>query len=267
MKEAKDVIINGMTLVEILERHKHWLNEDCDDWQSMRADLHEADLCRANLCEAELYGAILYGANLRKANLYEADLRGADLCGVDLCEVNLCGVDLCEADLRVANLYGANLRRANLYEANLLGANLYGVDLCEANLRRSNLYGANLYGAKNTPYIPMECPSDGAFIGWKRVSDSLTRNEILVMLEIPKTARRSSATTKKCRCDRAWVRGFFDLDGKELKDVKKVVNKNYTTTEYIKNKMVHPDKFDTDRWNECSNGIHFFIDKQDAINY
>ena len=31
--------------------------------------------------------------------------------------------------------------------------------------------------------------------------------------------------------------------------------------------MVYPDAFDEDRFNECSNGIHFFIDKQLAINY
>lgn len=30
---------------------------------------------------------------------------------------------------------------------------------------------------------------------------------------------------------------------------------------------VVPDSFDEDRWNECSNGIHFFITKQEAIDY
>lgn len=27
------------------------------------------------------------------------------------------------------------------------------------------------------------------------------------------------------------------------------------------------DSFDEDRWNECSHGIHFFINKQEAIDY
>ena len=31
-------------LQEILENHKHWLNRDCDGWESMRANLREADL-------------------------------------------------------------------------------------------------------------------------------------------------------------------------------------------------------------------------------
>ena len=38
-------------------------------------------------------------------------------------------------------------------------------------------------------------------------------------------------------------------------------------TLYKVGEMAYPDKFDDNRWNECSNGIHFFINKQDAIDY
>ena len=37
-------------------------------------------------------------------------------------------------------------------------------------------------------------------------------------------------------------------------------------TLYKVGEMVYPDSFNEDRWNECSNGIHFFINKQDAIS-
>ena len=134
-------------------------------------------------------------------------------------------------------------------------ANLRG-----ANLRYADLRYANLRNAKNIPYIPLECPSDGAFIGWKKI------NKILIKLEIPEDARRSSATTKKCRCDKAKVLGFYDLNSTEL-NIDKIINHSYNTCEYIKGEMVYPDSFDEDRWNECSHGIHFFINKQDAINY
>lgn len=36
---------------------------------------------------------------------------------------------------------------------------------------------------------------------------------------------------------------------------------------YRVGETVVPDSFDEDRWNECSNGIHFFITKQEAIDY
>ena len=173
------------------------------------------------------------------------------------------GLASMRANLSRANLRDANLRYANLSRANLRGANLRDADLRNANLDGANLRDADLRDAKNIPYIPLECPSEGSFIGWKKI------NKILIKLEIPEDARRSSATTKKCRCDKAKVLGFYDLNSTEL-NIDKIINNynyNYNTCEYIKSEMVYPDSFDEDRWNECSHGIHFFINKQDAINY
>ena len=150
--------------------------------------------------------------------------------------------------------------------ANLGGANLSDADFRYANLRDANLGGANLSDAdfryaKNIPYIPLECPSDGAFVGWKKV------NNVLIKLEIPADAKRSSATTNKCRCDKAKVLGFYDSLGSKELDMTELVNNKFKKCKYVKGEMVYPDFFDEDRWNECSHGIHFFVNKQDAINY
>ena len=51
-------------------------------------------------------------------------------------------------------------------------------------------------------------------------------------------------------------------------EVLEVVNHAYgQETRYKVGEMVYPDSFDEDRRNECSHGIHFFINKQDAIDY
>jgi len=44
-------------LKTILENHKHWLNEDCEGWEDMRANLINADLSDANLRYANLRAA------------------------------------------------------------------------------------------------------------------------------------------------------------------------------------------------------------------
>ena len=36
---------------------------------------------------------------------------------------------------------------------------------------------------------------------------------------------------------------------------------------YKVGEMVSVDNFDEDRWNECSTGIHFFINFQEAVEY
>ena len=249
------------------------------------ANLIGANLKEANLEGAKLKNAFLEGANLEGANLEGADLRGANLRGANLKEANLEGANLRNADLRGtflrwANLTGANLsgvtlesaflQRANLSCANLEGTDLQRANLACANINEANLTGANLFGAnlervklngaKNIPYIPLSCPSEGAFIGWKKVN-----NEYLVKIQIPEDARRLSATSRKCRCDMAKVLDITSLDGEEHYD--EVVNYNYTTTVYKVGEKVYPDSFDENRWNECSHEIHFFINKDDAINY
>ena len=204
---------------------------------------------------ADLRGADLGGANLRGADLGDAYLRGANLRGADLGGANLRDADLGDAYLRGADLRGADLRDADLGDAYLRGANLRGADLGDAYLR-----GANLRDAKDIPFIPLACPSDGAFIGWKKVSRHL------IKLEIPEDARRSSASGRKCRCDKAKVLAITDLGGNN--PIECIENNNYTPGILYKvGETVYPDSFDEDRWNECSHGIHFFINKQEAIDY
>ena len=213
---------------------------------------HEAE---DNTITLTVEAALSCGVSLAKANLAGACLAVADLTGADLTGADLTGADISWADLADAILIGAKLK-----DANLKGAFLEGADLTEADITGANINWANLNGAKNIPFIPLSCPSEGAFIGWKKVE-----GKYLVKLQIPEDARRCSATTRKCRCDKAMVLEITSLDGE--KHYNEVVNYNYTTTVYKVGEMVYPNSFDDYRWLECSNGIHFFINKQDAINY
>ena len=163
--------------------------------------------------------------------------------------------DLRDADLSYANLSGANLSGANLSGANLSGANLSGADLIGANL----LY-ADLRDAEEVPYIPMVCPEEGVFIGWKKAGGKI------VKLRIPQDALRSSATTRKCRCNKAEVIEIYNTDGTIADE--RIVSSNYDSSfTYEVGKTVEVQDFDTNRWNECTRGIHFFINRREAINY
>ena len=178
----------------------------------------------------------------------------ADLCNADLSNANLRSADLSNADLSYADLCNADLSNANLRSANLRSADLRSADLSNADLSYADLDEGTKMG-----FVPLACPSDGAFVGWKKV------NGKLVKLLIPEDARRSSATTNKCRCDKAQVLAITDTDGNNPID--RITNYEYEPCDYIVGETVIPDSFDEDRWNECSHGIHFFINKQEAINY
>ena len=262
-------------LNEILDLHKKWINsEDGGKCANLcNAALYGADLRGANLCGANLYGANLSNANLCGADLYDADLsnanlRGADLYGADLRGADLRGANLYDADLYDADLSNANLRVADLYGADLRGADLYGADLYGADLRGANLYDANLSKANltrirynnKTLFFALQCPEEDNFIGYKKAQNKI------VKLLITKDAKRSSATTRKCRCSKAKVLSITELDGSDsgLTSINSKYDPNFT---YRVGEIVEVSNFDEDRWNECSTGIHFFITRDEAVQY
>ena len=130
----------------------------------------------------------------------------------------------------------------------------------KANLRGANLYGADLRGAENIPFIPYACPDFGSFIGFKKAQG------MIVVLEIPKDAKRLSSTGRKCRCDKAKVLGIQNVDGTQS-DLTEVASDRTDDFVYKVGEIVSVDDFDEDRWNECSTGIHFFINRQEAVDY
>ena len=107
----------------------------------------------------------------------------------------------------------------------------------------------------------MVCPEKGSFIGYKKC-----RYDLIVKLEIPEDALRSSATTRKCRCSKAKVLSITNPDGAEA-NVEYAVSKKDSGFLYKVGEVVSVDDFDTNRWNECSTGIHFFITREEAVEY
>ena len=211
------------------------------------------------------YGtACLLGADLRGANL-----RGACLCDACLCDANLygaclLGADLRYADLRGADLRGANLRGACLCDACLCDANLYGACLLGADLRDADLRGANL--SELTVAKISILPDEGDIIGWKKAL-ALDGAPIIVKLLIPADAQRSNATGRKCRASTARVLDLQDKQGNSLPPDTTAYSSFDPDFTYKKGETVHVEDFDTNRWNECAPGIHFFITRIEAVKY
>ena len=244
---------------EMLEQHQLWL----DDNGGKRADLQGADLRNADLRNAELRGANLRSARLGGADLSFSDLSYANLRNADIHNANLYGVNLSYADLHKADLSRAIFDWANLNCTDLSYANLYGADLLYANLSGANLNGAILYNVKyneNTSFLALQCPEEGSFIGYKKARGHI------VKLEILSDAKRSSATTRKCRCSAAKVLSITTLDGRDdgTQFISSGRDSNFV---YRVGEIVRVDDFDENRWNECSTGIHFFITRDEAVKY
>ena len=242
-------------LKEILERHEQWvescgINGEC-------ADLRYADLRYADLRKTDLIRAVLIGANLKYADLSRTDLTDANLSDAVLRNADLRNADLSRADLRYADLRYADLSRADLSSANLTGANLTG-----ANLIRANLIGANQTDVKvnsRTEGYSLNCPEEGSFIAFKKCE-----NDTIVKLLIPEDAKRSSATSRKCRASKAIVLDITDRNGEQVETTASNYDADFI---YKVGETVEVKDFNEDRWNDCSTGIHFFITRGEAEDY
>lgn len=238
----------GNNLTEVLEAHKCWLKKNGEIMDKDRADFYRCDLQYADLRDVNLSQAYMNHANLTHAALNDANLHGTKLE---------------YANLRGADLRGCNLRYCDLSYACLRGADLLNADLDGVGLRGADLFGANLMNAKNIPCIPLACPEEGAFIGWKKARGICN---VIVKLQITEDAKRSSATTYKCRCSKAIVLAIENLSGTPYggKTVRSMYDPHFF---YEVGKTIEVADFDEDRWNECSTGIHFFINRQQAVEY
>lgn len=252
--------MSQIELRKMLDDHQKWLKNETGG--------KRLDLSNANLRDADLMDADLSFADLSYIDLSYANLRGANLSYTSFKGANLSYANLIYADLRGANLSYANLSDANLSNTNLVYAELVGANLEYANLNDANLFHANLVNAdlkdisvsENTLYYYLRCPEEGSYIGFKRCAERL-----IVKLEIPADAARSTATTNKCRASKAKVLEISDTKRKRF--FKKAVSLYDPSFIYKVGEMVEVSNFNDNRWEECASGIHHFMTREEAITY
>ena len=132
--------------------------------------------------------------------------------------------------------------------------------------RLSEFVGENVAGSSDidvsekTAFLLQQCPSEGSFVAWKKAGN------MIVKLLVTEDAKRSSATTLKCRCSKAKVLAIENIDGSES-ELKQVASSHDDKFIYRVGETVEVENFDENRWNECSTGIHFFIARELAVKY
>lgn len=144
---------------------------------------------------------------------------------------------------------------------------LHDADLRYADLRDANLRDAN--HVKLSIAKTSILPDEGDIIGWKKAwtDNEMPPTPVIVKLLIPADAQRSNATGRKCRASTARVLDLQDKQGNSLLSDTTAYSGHDTDFAYKKGETVHVEDFDTNRWNECAPGIHFFITRIEAVEY
>lgn len=109
------------------------------------------------------------------------------------------------------------------------------------------------------------CPEEGSFIGYKKILHTPNEKEALVKLLILEDSKRSSSGSGKCRASKVQVLSITDIDsGDELTCGRSIYNSDFI---YEVGQIIEINDFDENKWEECSTGIHFFVDKREALGY
>jgi hypothetical protein len=178
--------------------------------------------------------------------------------GVSLKDANLSRASLSWASLSWANLRGADLGGADLRKADLIHADIHGANLSDANLEGTILFGANLAGAILPDF--QLCPQERAFVAYKKL-----RNELVATIEIPADVpRTSSLVGRKCRAQSARVLSVEAPDGTLVPEGVSLHDKKFL---YRTGEVVSVPDYDPDIRAECTQGVHFFMTKEEARKY
>ena len=135
------------------------------------------------------------------------------------------------------------------------------VTTSDANLRYANLRYADLRDAENIPDYVLVTTSivpEGELVVYKK----LARGGIAT-LKIPKEARRSNATGRKCRAEYAEVLAIQNEGGAALTEGFSWFDERFV---YRVGETVYPHEWCEDRWQECAGGIHFYLSRYEAEN-
>ena len=129
------------------------------------------------------------------------------------------------------------------------------------------------YDEKIEEKYPLIVPEKGnAFFGYKVAYTNICGNtvKVLIKLLIPSDAERSNGRDRKCRCSKAKVL-FINVLNNDRSVTDTEVNTAYSSYDedfiYKLNEMAIADRWDDNRFHECSHGIHFFMNEQEALGY
>ena len=202
-----------------------------------------------------LRGKDMTGLDLKRATFEKCDLREADFSGSMMDHVAFYDCDIRFMKLRGCNARGVMFRFHDMEGIDLSGANIYNSVLEDA------VNQDKVITDDDTKWYRMSCPEEGPFIAWKCCTDLR-----VVMMLVPADAKRCMATMETGRVSKVKVLKITNIDETEkFSWAQSTVDPDFY---YEAGKWLEPaNGFQEDRWKDSSPGIHFFLDRQQCIDY
>ena len=271
---------------KILQEHLHWLNKDCDNWVTKRADFSNCKLeyvdfsnkhclnaifdntCiefsrfnNAILTNTSFKNAIIKNTNFSNAMLSSASFENAVIKHTDFTKAMLIG-----AKFRYTHIQYSLFRKSVLTETAFNHSSCTNVDFrcsscidalfTQSQFINSDFEYANIY---NAFFDAKESVRYGQILKEPLIGYKKTCEGVIITAEIPAGAIVFSINNSKCRANKAKI---IDMNGYKL------LHSNYDTAfTYTLGQQIEIDNFNTSYNVECGAGFHFFKTRDEAIAY
>ena len=122
--------------------------------------------------------------------------------------------------------------------------------------------------------IPSKCPQNEVIYGYKILYNEFHDLDFLVKLQIDaETPRANNGVCEKCRAEKAKVISIYRISqyktyglGKYGSIYHKCFHSRGQNIEYTVGHNVYANLWDSNRFNVCTNGIHFYLDPITALH-
>lgn len=229
-----------------------------DDVNALYGTIEHSNLTRvhavcANFNHCRMWNNCWKDSNLAFSQMLLAKLCDGDFEGADLINCNLYMADIDYACFDNADLSYADMRLTEYsYWASFKGA-----DMKYVILDGSPINDNAVEGAKNL-HIPMLCPGEGSFIGWKKCRDNR-----VMKIQVTEGASRTGGYADAIRASEIFILEIYDGD----KTCSEAVCLSDEELIYHKGDVVRDtEEFDPSLLHD-GEGIHFFLSRTEAERF
>ena len=268
--------ISQEELDNLLDNHELWLKNPLNDKNRLFLENY-------NLSFLEIKNRDLSDALFHKCDMRSMKIQNCDLSFTVFSNNNMNNITFSICNFNTTKFYSTNLSEGlfincTLTNVKLTDTNLSGVEIKDCKLD-------NIIANSFTSFYNLQCPEEGSFIGFKKAYINTMPNKpifipsrgnnktdfpvlpVIVKLQITEDSLRSSSTSRKCRCSKAKVLSISYLDGTECSQDTIAFSGYNNDFVYKVGEILEIKDFNKDRWKECASGIHFFITREEAVNY
>lgn len=270
---------------EIVVKHKKWLRGEKG---GEKADFSKTNLInvyfdKVDLSLADFSNSYISDAKFSNSNFFYSNFSFTHIKKIVIEKCNFSYSTFMEAEFQNSNItdtifsscnfnqlifYMSCFKNSTISKTNMADSSLIESVFYKTSINYTNFSGSKINNTEfscinydeTTAFFAQSCPEKGSFIGFKKCG------KYIVELQITEDAKRSSATSRKCRCSKAKVLSITNLNGSDS-GLSKISSNRDSKFIYKIGETVEVKDFDENRWNECSTGIHFFITRDEAVRY